>query len=570
MQGIRNLSIKIKLLAGFMVIAALIAVTGLFGKFGMGNIEKGANNIYSNNLQSIDYLHSIKENLLDELSVVQGAIIDNDPAKTKEAVKIIDEDQTSIKNYIEEYKKTNMTDDSKKIFDDFSSLLEKYKSTRKTVTDSLNNGNYSEAIKNRENMSIDRDNMFKKLNELIEANQNSAKQVNERNAEDYKITINLMHAILAVGIVLAIAIGLTLSLYISNIIKKVLLFAEALGNGDLTYSIESKNKDELGKVITALNFAKEKMKAVVENIIIQAQGVTASSEELSATLEEMSTNFQNIDRNTSGIVQNIQGVNAITEELSLTMGEVNLGIGQLASNSTESSQQSIEIKERATNIKENGFNSKNSADKLYDEKQQNILKAIEQGKIVNEIGTIAQSIAAIAEQTNLLALNANIEAARAGDQGKGFAVVANEVKVLAEQSSDYVKNIQNVVSNVQGAFNNLSDNSKDILFYIDNSVRKDYDLLINTGERYENDAVFISDLSQNIASMSEELNASTEEISAVIQTIAENMKKTKDNSEEIKIGINETNKAIEQVAIVSQEQAERAEKLTQLVLSFKI
>jgi methyl-accepting chemotaxis protein len=570
MQGIRNLSIKIKLLAGFMVIAALIAVTGLFGKFGMGNIEKGANNIYSNNLQSIDYLHSIKENLLDELFVVQGSIMDNDPAKTKEAVKIIDEDQASIKKYIEEYKKTNMTDDSKKIFDDFSSLLEKYKSTRKTVTDSLNDGNYSEAIKNRENMFIDKDNMFKKLNELIEANQNSAKQVNERNAEDYKVTVNIMHAILAVGIVLAIAIGLTLSLYISNIIKKVLLFAEALGNGDLTYSIESKNKDELGKVITALNFAKEKMKAVVENIIIQAQGVTASSEELSATLEEMSTNFQNIDKNTAGIVQNIQGVNAITEELSLTMGEVNLGIGQLASNSTESSQQSIEIKERATNIKENGFNSKKSADKLYDEKQQNILKAIEQGKIVNEIGTIAQSIAAIAEQTNLLALNANIEAARAGDQGKGFAVVANEVKVLAEQSSDYVKNIQNVVSNVQGAFNNLSDNSKDILFYIDNNVRKDYDLLINTGEKYENDAVFISDLSQNIASMSEELNASTEEISAVIQTIAENMKKTKDNSEEIKVGIDETNKAIEQVAMVSQEQAERAEKLTQLVLSFKI
>lgn len=108
------------------------------------------------------------------------------------------------------------------------------------------------------------------------------------------------------------------------------------------------------------------------------------------------------------------------------------------------------------------------------------------------------------------------------------------------------------------------------IYYIDNSVRKDYDLLIDTGDKYEKDAVFISDLSQNIASMSEELNASTEEISAVVQTIAENMKDTNHNSEEILIGIGETNKAIEQVSMVAQEQAVTAEKLTQLVMSFKI
>lgn len=217
---LRNLSIKTKLLASFMIIAALIAVTGLFGKFGMWNIEKGSNNIYSNNLQGIDNLHLIKESLLDELSSVQGAIIDNDAAKTKEAVQIIDEDQESIKKYVEEYKKIDMTEDSKKTFNDFTSLLEKYNNTRKSVTDSLSNGNYSEAIKNRENMFVDRDNMFKKLNELIEANQSAAKQVNEKNAEDYRITVNIMHAILAVGIVLAVAIGLIISLYISNTVKK--------------------------------------------------------------------------------------------------------------------------------------------------------------------------------------------------------------------------------------------------------------------------------------------------------------------------------------------------------------
>ena len=482
MKYIRNLSIKTKLLTGFMSIALLILITGFFGKFGMGNIQSNASNIYSNNLQSIDALHLIKENLLDELSIVQGTIIDNNADNTKASMKIIEESQVSSNKYIESFNKTAMSDDAKKTFNDFTSLLEKYKTTRNNILDLLSNGKYSEAIDKRTDLFKDRDNMFEKLNELIETNQDLAKTANESNAENYKITINIMHVILVVGIVLSIVIGLILSTYISKTVKKILLFADALGDGDLTYSLESKSNDELGKLIIGLNHAKEKMKVLIENIIEQAQGVTASSEELSATLEEMSANFENIDKNTTGIVNNILEINSSTEELSSTMEEVNLGITQLASNSTESSQKAIESKERATDIKKKGFDSKNVADKLYEEKQKNILNAIEQGKVVNEISIIAKSIASIAEQTNLLALNANIEAARAGENGRGFAVVANEVKVLAEQSADYVKNIQNVVSNVQVSFENLSGNSKDILYYIDNSVGKNYDLLIDTGK----------------------------------------------------------------------------------------
>jgi methyl-accepting chemotaxis protein len=570
MKIIKNMSIRAKLLTGFMSIAILIAITGFFGKFGMGNIETNAENIYANNLQSIDQIHSIKENMFDEISLVQDALIDKDISKTNESLEKIAALKSENMNNLDTYSKRPMSNDEKKTLDDFISSVNNYATVQSNIFDLLKNQNYAEASNIKVDLYKARVDMFEKLDELIQISQNSAKKANESNAENYKITLNIMHVILVVGIVLAVTIGTILSLYISKTVRKGLLFAEALGNGDLTYSLDSKSNDELGMLIKALNTAKDKMRVVVENILTQAQRVTASSEELSATLEEMSSNFQNIDINTSGIVKNISGINAITEELSSTIDEVNSGITELAASSTESSHQSITIKERATDVKENGSNSKKAADKLYEEQQQNILKAIKQGNVVNEIGMIAQSIASIAGQTNLLALNANIEAARAGEQGKGFAVVANEVRVLAEQSADYVKNIQNVVSNVQAAFDNLSLNSIEILHFIDNSVRKDYDLLIDTGEKYENDAVFISDLSQNIASMSEELNASTEEISAVVQTIAENMKDTKDNSEGILIGIEETNKAIEQVAIVAQDQATTAEKLTQLVFSFKI
>ncbi|MBN7577210.1 methyl-accepting chemotaxis protein [Clostridium sp. 2-1] len=568
---IKNVSIKTKLLIGFMSMVILIGITGFFGKFGLSNTESSIEQIYSDDLKSIDEIHSVKENFLIEIKIVNDVVLEQDNSKVQTALQQLDQIKTKNSAVVEAFGNSSMSNDEKKEFDDLNSILgDKFATEKDNLFELLKNGNYSEAKIKLSEINQTTEIISKHLDNLVEINQKQADEAYSSAKENYRKTTNIMHAILIVGIILAIAIGTGLSIYISMIIKKVLLFAEALGNGDLTYSIESENNDELGLLIRALNNAKEKIKSVIENIVIQAQGVTASSEELSATLEELSSNFESIDKNTSGIVENIQGINSITEELASTMEEVNSGITQLASNSTESSHQSIEIKERATEVKETGISSMKATDELYEEKQNNILNAIEQGKVVSEIGIIAQSIASIAEQTNLLALNANIEAARAGEQGKGFAVVANEVRILAEQSADYVKNIQNVVSNVQAAFNNLSGNSKEVLHFVNENVKKDYDLLIETGNKYENDAAYISDLSQNIASMSQELNASTEEISEVVQTIAENMKDTKNSSEEIKVGIDETNKAIEQVAKVAQHQAETAEKLTELVLNFKI
>ncbi|MEM8838818.1 MAG: methyl-accepting chemotaxis protein, partial [Pseudomonadota bacterium] len=75
---------------------------------------------------------------------------------------------------------------------------------------------------------------------------------------------------------------------------------------------------------------------------------------------------------------------------------------------------------------------------------------------MESVRAVTVIIDTIAKQTNLLALNATIEAARAGDAGKGFAVVANEVKQLAQSTSDATSNIEETISRIKESLDVLN------------------------------------------------------------------------------------------------------------------
>src|SRR5699024_10984480 len=78
-----------------------------------------------------------------------------------------------------------------------------------------------------------------------------------------------------------------------------------------------------------------------------------------------------------------------------------------------------------------------------------------------QVESITTMVGDIAEQTNLLALNASIEAARAGEHGKGFAVVAEEVRKLADESTQAVQRISELISLIQDDVKQVVTNIND-------------------------------------------------------------------------------------------------------------
>lgn len=570
MNLVRNMSVKVKLFSGFLICLLCIVVVSAMGMLGMRRLNDNAKEIYNYNFQSINYIHQIKESLLNIRTEIDRAVLYTDSLQTKEAIAAIEIYAEENRMYLESFEQLGHNEETQASYDKILVLLEEYRTARSNVLGLAHEGKYFNAKTDMYRITEVRLKIGEELDNLLEWSQNEAKAKNERNKNAYASLRIIILATSAIGALLAIIFGLLISLYVSKNIKNILKFAEALKAGDLTYSNQIKSKDEFGKMTNALNIAKEKIREVIHEIANDSQEVSASSEELSATLEEVAGNFEEIDQNIASIVGNIQEINATTEELAATVEQVDSGISQLTSDASESGSQSAEIQKRAVIIKSKGFESREVAKKLSGEKEIQIVNAIEQGKVVEEIAIFAESISSIADQTNLLAINAAIEAARAGEQGKGFAVVADEIRVLAERSSGYVKNIHEVVAKVKGAVEDLSVNAKDVVDFISTRVSDDYVLLMDTGVSYEKDASYVSNLSNSIAAMSEELNASTQEISSVTQFIATNVGETSSNSEVILKSMQQTTIAMDQVAEAAQHQAEIAEKLTQLVSTFKI
>ncbi len=382
--------------------------------------------------------------------------------------------------------------------------------------------------------------------------------------------IRNMIFVIIIALVLVILMVWIIGSSITKNIKKVVELGEAMGNGDLTQKVDIKTKDEMGDLSRALNKAVENIRKLATELSMDAGELSASSQQLTATIDEMSGKMEYINQATVQISQGTEGLSATAEEVNASTVEINDITSELVKKAIETNNTSKEIKARADEIKKKGVESIKGMQSLYEERLHEITKAMEGSKVVEEVGVMADSIADISSQTNLLALNAAIEAARAGEAGRGFAVVADEVRKLAEQSATKVKDIQNMVDMVRKAFQNLQGNASEILKFIDQRVRPDYNLLIQTGENYEKDAIFVNAVSEEIATATKTMADTLFQVGEAIQTVAATSEETASSSNDIRCNVNETSANMLDIAKSAQELSRMAEKLNGMVRKFKI
>ncbi len=227
---------------------------------------------------------------------------------------------------------------------------------------------------------------------------------------------------MSIAALITLLLGLLISWFISRQITtplgNTLSMAEKIATGDLTMSINTTRKDELGQLMSAMSKMNDNLHNMIDDIRVGVSQISNASSEIVAGNTDLSSRTEQQA--------------AAVEQTAASMEQLTATVKQNADNAHHANKLAISASQTA---KQGGEQVNNVVQTMT---------AIESSS--KRIAEITSVINSIAFQTNILALNAAVEAARAGEQGRGFAVVASEVRSLAQRSSQAAKEIEGLIS----------------------------------------------------------------------------------------------------------------------------
>lgn len=315
---------------------------------------------------------------------------------------------------------------------------------------------------------------------------------------------------------------LYLTFDITSGVKRSALFAQKMGQGDFTQRVEEKylkREDEIGILARSIRDIHHNMRHLIGHVQREADTLDETVGTAETALAKLADEIDSVSGITQELAAGNQETAAAAQEVNTMSGEIEEAAKGIAEHAQEGNGKVDEIHTRAADTKQKISASRANIRKVHGEINESLSEALENAKVVEQIGVLAESIMGITSQTNLLALNASIEAARAGEAGKGFAVVADEIRNLAEQSASTVGNIQEVTERVQTAVARLTTDAKRLLEFVGGDVTESFDDFEKMADNYNEDANYVEELVTDFSAASEQLLASVSGVVANIQEV---------------------------------------------------
>ncbi|WP_413363944.1 methyl-accepting chemotaxis protein [Lysinibacillus sp. 3P01SB] len=394
----------------------------------------------------------------------------------------------------------------------------------------------------------------------------------------YMQDFNAPAAVLVKGIVLTLIISLVLGgiaaiLFSRHLAAPLRLLSNRVrqvAQGNLTVELDnSERQDEVGILNRGFNEMVSQLKVLISDVEHTIAEIQNTSTNLTAVAEETTAFGEDIVKSATEVAKGASQQAVDAEETSKVTMHFAQEIDQLQDKNKSMLYSSEEM--RISN--KEGLNHlvvlKERSTESYDliTSMQNVLESLI--RKVREIEGIVGTINEISDQTNLLALNASIEAARAGEHGKGFAVVAEEVRKLADQTSQATELVRNTLQGIETE-TKLVTNEMSKTFTI---VQGQHEAVETTEKSFNEIESAVGNIIESIEDVSKsilQLHASKNTMLASIERIATISETNAGMTEEVTASVDEQQKAVQLVTDSSNDLSEEIQGLQESIKKFTI
>ncbi|MEC5385574.1 methyl-accepting chemotaxis protein [Uliginosibacterium sp. H3] len=501
-----QLNFRAKLGLNFLLGSGTLLVALLFCTIKLNSISGSLQTLIDDSVQSMDSASRLSQvRLRYRVRSLEYMLAETDAERDKLVTSLAELDDTLAKE-VETQRKLSADGKDKELTDQIVKATDAYHVAVEQAIAQMKAGHADEAKKLQKTTWVKLANEARDSTDaLSKYKRDEAAQRATSATKEASIAVWGSYVAIVVAGLIAVAFSVWFARRITSQLGAAVTVTRRIADGDLTTAVPESGGDEIGRLIDAMRHMRDSLRASVTETKQQAGSLAEASRQLNGNVSQMEINSTTQSNAASAIAANIEELTVSINHVSDNTSDASV----LASDADRTAAAGAQTIERVVaEIHQISSVVSAAAGRIGELENQSA-----------QISNIIVVIREIADQTNLLALNAAIEAARAGEQGRGFAVVADEVRKLAERTSQSTAEIGKMIDSIQTSTREAVTEIRNGVASVDQGVQ-----LANsagsTVDELRNMAKRVADLVADIAVGLREQSAASTDVASKVEQIA--------------------------------------------------